>query len=275
MPTFIYNAKDSSGKSVSGTIDSESRETAAKQLDDRGLFPITIKEYAPLTIETLLSRDKQQKLNKFGGELDRAGLPLLILGCIHLFVERLDLAWGLVLIAVGIANIFVTKPLGKRRELFIVNGIAIIVAGIINIVAAEHYDVHVLGLFGLLQWAWGFHEMRKFWKHWKATKSLKESAESINPVPRKPVQHINIKTFTRPRFGFDQTYYLKLTNDCLHISCPKKHYEADILRQECPLKLTIKEQKITLDLVDGPLELWFKRPRDQHWLKEYISGNGG
>lgn len=87
------------------------------------------------------------------------GIGLIILGIIQIAVSFLNTAWGVILIAIGITDLFI-----PRREMYIANGIAIIVAGIINMFATVTAGGRAGG-FAVLQFIWGANEIRKFFKY--------------------------------------------------------------------------------------------------------------
>jgi hypothetical protein len=86
-------------------------------------------------------------------------IALVIIGIIQVAVPLLDPWWGGVLIALGIMEFFV-----RHRVLYIVNGVAIIIAGIMNLVAAFGGG-GALGGFAAIQFIWGANEIRKFFKY--------------------------------------------------------------------------------------------------------------
>lgn len=91
------------------------------------------------------------------------GIPLIIMGVVQIFVPVLDNVWGVLLIAVGLLNLFV-----RQRFLFIVTGLVIIIAGIMNLSAVP--------IFAVLQFIWGGNEIRKYFKYESA--EIKASDES-------------------------------------------------------------------------------------------------
>lgn len=93
------------------------------------------------------------------GDIRGWGIALIIMGIIQIFVPLLDPVWGGLLIAVGVLELFV-----QHRALFIVNGIVIIIAGIMNLVAAIAYEAGIGGL-AVIQFIWGVNEIRKFSKY--------------------------------------------------------------------------------------------------------------
>lgn len=86
-------------------------------------------------------------------DLRKWGIGLIALGIIHLVLTGfLDPIWGVLIAGVGVLNILIPK-----RGMFIVNGIAIIIAGIMNASAGGGWK-----MFGMLQFVWGIQEIRKF-----------------------------------------------------------------------------------------------------------------
>lgn len=86
-------------------------------------------------------------------ELRKWGIGLIILGALHLIISGfLDPIWGVLIAGIGVLNILIPK-----RGMFIVNGIAIIIAGLMNASAGGGWT-----MFGMLQFVWGIQEIRKF-----------------------------------------------------------------------------------------------------------------
>ena len=87
------------------------------------------------------------------------GFGLIVLGIAHFVLAGfLDPAWGVVLIVIGVLAILV-----KQRGMFIMIGIALLLAGIMNIGAGGEFGGWTI--FGFLQLYWGVQEIRKFWKY--------------------------------------------------------------------------------------------------------------
>ena len=95
-------------------------------------------------------------------ELRTWGFGLMVLGSVHLFVKFLDPAWGVVIIVIGLLNLLVPK-----RGMFIVNGLALLFVGIMNIAAAKEAGQGGWAVFGILQIIWGVQEIRKFRRYAK------------------------------------------------------------------------------------------------------------
>jgi hypothetical protein len=87
------------------------------------------------------------------------GIGLIIMGIIQIAVPVLDTTWGGVLIALGILELFV-----QHRSLFIINGLVIIIAGVMNLVVAFG-GIGGVGVFAVLQFIWGINEIRKVSKY--------------------------------------------------------------------------------------------------------------
>ena len=104
------------------------------------------------------------------GDIRGWGIALIIMGIIQIFVPLLDTTWGGVLIAIGVLELFV-----QHRALFIVNGIVIIIAGIMNLVVAIDEGSRLF-IFSVFQFIWGVNEIRKFFKY--------RSAAAITTVER-------------------------------------------------------------------------------------------
>ena len=89
------------------------------------------------------------------------GIVLIILGVIHIAASNiLDPVWGGGIIATGILNLIIMK-----RGMFIVNGCALVLVGVLNIignVGAKQISFWIL--LGVMQIVWGIQEIRKFSK---------------------------------------------------------------------------------------------------------------
>ena len=138
-------------------------------------IPIPAKRF---TIELIDIFERQMGLShnsidlrdkKSAGELKKDlrewGLGLIVLGIIQLSVDILNGTWGIFLIAIGIFNFILPK-----KFLFILNGIAIIFAGFLNLYALSDVPLtgsgKYLGLFALFQLYLGVRECLKF-SHYK------------------------------------------------------------------------------------------------------------
>ena len=86
------------------------------------------------------------------------GFGLLVIGVIHIvFSEFLDPIWGGIIIAIGISCLFI-----RRRGMYIVIGIALMLVGIMNILFTGFGGWTIFGVF---QIGFGIHQVRKFWKY--------------------------------------------------------------------------------------------------------------
>jgi hypothetical protein len=96
------------------------------------------------------------------------GIGLIILGVIHLVAAGfLNPTWGVVIIILGIINLVL-----QRREMYIANGIALIVVGIMNIASSVDAGGGSWIAFGIMQLIWGGQEIRKFFKFKNLSKRL-------------------------------------------------------------------------------------------------------
>jgi len=83
MANFKYKVRDKFAKSVSGVISAESRDQAAKKLQEMGYTPISIQEARGVRPEEILEKFKRVKLEEINTftrqlySLQKAGLPLL------------------------------------------------------------------------------------------------------------------------------------------------------------------------------------------------------
>lgn len=85
------------------------------------------------------------------------GFGLIVIGIISIVLAGfLDPIWGGVLIVLGLLTLFI-----QRRGMFIVIGIALCLARIINITMGSGGWT----IFGFFQLYWGVQEIRKFWKY--------------------------------------------------------------------------------------------------------------
>jgi len=89
------------------------------------------------------------------------GIALIVLGVIHFAAARfLDPVWGGIIIVIGILNLCI-----HRRGMYIVNGSALLLVGIMNILSSIPTGSIGWIIFGLLQLWWGATEIRKFSKY--------------------------------------------------------------------------------------------------------------
>ena len=89
------------------------------------------------------------------------GIGLIVLGVIHLLAASfLDPVWGGMIIVIGILNLCI-----RHRGMFVVNGAALILVGILNITGSLIEGGVGWIIFGALQLWWGATEIRKFAKY--------------------------------------------------------------------------------------------------------------
>jgi hypothetical protein len=107
--------------------------------------------------------ENKEKLPDLNVTLRNWGIALIILGIVHLFlISFLDPVWGFVIILLGVVNLLV-----KKRAMFIANGIALVLVGLMNILSSLLLDgggSTWVGI-GLLQLFWGVQEIRKYKKY--------------------------------------------------------------------------------------------------------------
>lgn len=92
--------------------------------------------------------------------LKKWGIGLIILGVIHILASQfLDPVWGGIIIILGILNLVI-----KKRGMFVANGIALLLVGLLNILSGFLDDPvnFFWGFFGILQLIWGIQEIRKY-----------------------------------------------------------------------------------------------------------------
>jgi len=125
-----------------------------------------------------------ERMNK---DIRNWGIALIVLGAIHLAAsEFLDASWGIVIIILGIVNLFV-----RKKEMFIVNGIALICVGIMNISSGIDAGGR-WAFFGIMQMIWGGQEIYKFVKYKRLgdltpTVPANGIPETAAPVSREPI----------------------------------------------------------------------------------------
>ena len=88
-------------------------------------------------------------------ELRNWGIGLIVLGVAHFVLAGfLSPIWGVIILVVGVLNLLI-----PHRSMFIVNGLALLLVGGLNIFSGE---MGTWTAFGVLQLVWGVQEMRKF-----------------------------------------------------------------------------------------------------------------
>ena len=108
------------------------------------------------------------------------GIALIVLGIIHFAAARfLDPVWGGVIIVIGILNLCI-----RHRGMFIVNGTALMLFGILNIVGSLIDGGVGWIIFGALQLWWGATEIRKFSKYAPLYKPEVTSQPVVNVASR-------------------------------------------------------------------------------------------
>ena len=101
------------------------------------------------------------------------GVGLIVIGVIHLVLsEFLDPIWGGILIAIGISCLLI-----KRRSMYIVIGIALILVGIMNIFLTGFGGWTIFGVF---QIGFGIYQIHKFQKYGRTTADYDKVIE-LNP----------------------------------------------------------------------------------------------
>ncbi len=92
------------------------------------------------------------------GELRKWGIALIVLGVIHFALAGfLNPAWGVVILFIGILNLFILKP-----QMLIVNGGALILVGLINIITTLAIGFSGWVIFGGFQIYWGIQEIVRY-----------------------------------------------------------------------------------------------------------------
>jgi hypothetical protein len=100
----------------------------------------------------------EEILTQMKKELKGWGIGLIVIGAISIVLSGfLDPIWGGLLILIGVLTLIIQK-----RGMFIVIGIGLLLAGLLNILSGG------LGgwtVFGIVQIYWGVQEIRKFSKY--------------------------------------------------------------------------------------------------------------
>jgi hypothetical protein len=110
----------------------------------------------------LPGRTKEQ----MGKDLRNWGIGLIVVGVVSFILPTiLDPVWGGIVVVLGIINLLV-----RQRALFIVNGLALIIVGIMNmvsIISALSNGGSNTGwvVFGVMQIIWGIQEIGKYGKY--------------------------------------------------------------------------------------------------------------
>ncbi len=106
--------------------------------------------FDPALIEQKIEQETRQQIQNY---VRGWGGSLIALGVLHfLLAGFLSPVWGVVLIALGIVNLIL-----PHRPMLIINGLAIVVVGLMNMSGGPGWSV-----FGLLQLFWGGKEIVKF-----------------------------------------------------------------------------------------------------------------
>ncbi len=142
----------------------ETFEAIKKILLERGETLPPQKEPGKATVSAgfhIATEDEITRSNAMKKSLRAWGVGLITLGIVHLLAAGfLDPVWGGIIIIIGILNLCI-----QRRELFIVNGVVLMLAGIMNIIVSLIKGITGWIGIGLLQLAWGANEIIKFSKY--------------------------------------------------------------------------------------------------------------
>ena len=103
---------------------------------------------------------------------------MVIIGIISLSVNFLDPIWGSLLIAAGIPFFFI-----KKRFLFVIFGITILLAGLANIVVGIAESTYGWAVFGIIQLYLSIQEIRKYFKYAAATSDVCEAKKHDTAKP--------------------------------------------------------------------------------------------
>lgn len=113
---------------------------------------------APAAGQNLSTTSSDEASTQMARDLRSWGVSLILLGVLHFVLAGfLEPTWGIVLAILGILNLLV-----RKRGMFIANGVALGVVGLMNIFSG---GVGGWTLFGVLQLYWGAREIRKYRKY--------------------------------------------------------------------------------------------------------------
>lgn len=91
-------------------------------------------------------------------DLKKWGYGLIGFGALHIVLASvLDPIWGVILIILGLCNLFM-----EHRVMFLLDGLAIMTAAIFNGIAVTEADIPAFNLLIIMQFVWGILEIRKF-----------------------------------------------------------------------------------------------------------------
>ncbi len=133
----------------------EVAEKEAKFCPECGTALILEDGEASIPVDT---EDVQTCLKK---DLQGWGIGLIVVGIISILVsDFLDPLWGAGLIVVGLLAFLIQK-----RGMFILLGVILLLAGVMNILNGLYGESTGWGALGCLQIYWGIQEIRKYWKY--------------------------------------------------------------------------------------------------------------
>lgn len=147
----------------------EAFETIKQVLIDRGVdVPLQKSHKVPETEDVqdgdIESSDNNKKANEINSTDDIKvdirgwGFGLIFFGLVHIVASGfLNPVWGGVIILVGIINLCV-----QHRIMYIANGVAILMAGVMNLALTGSGGWTVFGMFQLF---WGVSEIKKFFQY--------------------------------------------------------------------------------------------------------------
>lgn len=129
---------------------------------DRSKLACQVNQPGPLTLE-----DLKKGLRSWG-------LGMMVIGAVSLFLpQQLDPVWGIGLLVLGVINLLVV-----HRAMLVVNGIALMIAGAINIIGVLSSEFSYFFIFGCLQIVWGIEEILKFKKYQHVGKASGNDAQA-------------------------------------------------------------------------------------------------
>lgn len=159
-----------SDRVANGTQDRAGRSAGARSRWDTDQTTPNVAAHEPDTVTTEPHGDQTAALRR---EIGSWGIGLIVLGVLHfLLAGFLDPVWGIVLVVLGVLNLLI-----RSRGMFIANGAALILVGLMNMFGGGFGG---WSLFGGLQIYWGIKEIVKFGKYADA------GSESWAPDQAKP-----------------------------------------------------------------------------------------
>lgn len=103
----------------------------------------------------------KKTLTEIRKRLRRWGIGLIVLGILHFALAGiLDPIWGVVIIILGVLNLSL-----PYRGMFIANGLALMIVGVLNFLGNLASGGTFWSGFGIMQVIWGIREIRSFYRY--------------------------------------------------------------------------------------------------------------